>query len=281
MADPSRAEPIGSISQADPSLAVRPYVVKLGGALLDDAALVETIWTAIGALREQAPIVVVHGGGKQATALAHRLGHEPRIVQGRRVTSDLDLDLVQWTMRGGVNGTLAAAAVRHGIPAAGISGIDGGTLRVHKRPPWQVNGETVDFGWVGDVDGVEPHLLQCLIRGGFVPIVAPLGVDTNGQVYNVNADTVALALAEALNASRFLLVTDRGGVQRDLDRPDSVLASCDPTTYERGLAEGWIAGGMRVKLKVAFDALEAGIPDVRIVGAHDLTAQNHCTRVVA
>lgn len=258
-----------------------PTLIKLGGTLLSDETLLDAIWAAVDALRHDAPVLIVHGGGKQATALAHRLGHEPRIVQGRRVTTDLDLNIVQWTMRGELNTHLAAAAHRHGIPAVGICGVDGGTLRVHKRPPWPINGDLVDFGWVGDVDGVRPDLLRHLLVGGLVPIVAPLGVDADGQIYNVNADTVALALAEALGASHFLLVTDRGGVQRDLTRPDSLLPTCDAATYQTGLDEGWIEGGMRVKLKVAFEALDAGIPDVLIVGAEDLLTRRHCTRIVA
>ncbi len=257
-----------------------PTLLKLGGTLLADEALLDAIWTAVATLRHEGPVLIVHGGGQQATALAHRLGHQPRIVRGRRVTSDLDLQIVQWTMRGELNSHLAAVAGRYGIPAVGLCGVDGGTLQVHRRPPWSVDGETVDFGWVGDVDGVRPDLLRHLLAGGFVPVVAPLGVDADGHIYNVNADTVALALARALGAATLLLVTDRSGVQRDLARPDSLLPTIDPATYEAGVAEGWIEGGMQVKLKVAFDALDAGIPDVRIVGAHDLLARRHGTRIV-
>ena len=257
-----------------------PIVVKLGGALLDAPDGLEALWQGMRALHEAAPVVIVHGGGKQATEVAHRLGHEPRIVHGRRVTSDLDLEIVQWALRGQLNVQLVAQAARAGLSAVGLSGADGGLLRVRRRPPWHLDGEKVDFGWVGDVEHVEPALLSRLLDGGFVPVVAPLGIDAEGLVYNVNADTVAHAIAAALDASQLLLVTASGGVQRGADDADALLAECDVQAYERGLADGWISGGMRVKLHVAFEALRAGVDEVFILAPDDLVARKAATRVV-
>jgi acetylglutamate kinase len=203
-------------------------VVKLGGALLDDAALLADLWRQVGEMTATGqPVVVVHGGGRQATELAARLGHTPRILHGRRVTTDLDLDIARWAFRGALNTSLVAAAHREGVRAAGLSGVDGGTLRVHRRPPREVDGETVDFGWVGDVDGADATLLHVLLAAGVVPVVAPLGVDAEGLVYNVNADTVAVALAEALGADRLVFVAEAGGLRRDPRDPASRIAACD------------------------------------------------------
>src|SRR5690606_14654940 len=146
-----------------------------------------------------------------------------------------------------------------------ISGVDGATVQVDRRPPWRIDGEEVDFGWVGDVREVSPLLLQTLLDGGFVPVVAPVAVDSSGQTYNVNADTVAQGIARALSADRFLLVTESGGVRRHADEPDSLLTQVTRAAYEQGCADGWIAGGMIVKLRVAFDALSSGVRDVLIV----------------
>ena len=261
-------------------MSTRPIVVKIGGALLEAPETLDAFWEGIAGLRQQAPVVVVHGGGPQATALARRLGHEPRIVQGRRVTTELDLQILQWALRGELNLRLVAAALQHGLPAVGLAAADGGTLRVRRRPPWTIEGETVDFGFVGDVERVEPALLRHLLEGGYVPVVAPLGIDDEGQLYNVNADTVACALAEALQAHTFLLVTETGGVRRNPDDPASLLPCCDRATFEAGLRDGWIGGGMRVKLEVAFQARGRGIPEVYILAPDDLLTRSRATSVV-
>jgi len=257
-----------------------PIVLKIGGALLSDAATIDTFWRGVVALRKDAPVVVVHGGGPQATAMARRLGHEPRIVHGRRVTNDLDLDIIRWAIRGELNTKLVAAAGKAGIPAIGLSGADAGIVRVSRRPPWHIDGETVDFGWVGDIDHIEPAALRTMVAGGLVPVMGPLGIDATGQVYNVNADTIAQAVAAALGARAFMLVTEAGCVRRDAADPATRLAVCDHAAYETGLAKGWITGGMRVKLKVAFDALQAGITNVFICSPEHLNDATNATRVV-
>lgn len=245
----------------------RPHfatVVKLGGALLADPAALAAVWSGVATLCSAGPIVVVHGGGPQATDLARRLGHEPRFVAGRRVTTDLDLDIALWTMRGALNARLVASARATGLPAVGLSGVDGGLVTVERRPPKMVDGTTVDFGHVGDVTGSDPAVLEALIGAGFIPIIAPLCADGAGHVYNVNADTVALTLAEAAWADTLLFVAESGGVFRDPADPSSRLAGLDVRGFEAGVAEGWIAGGMRPKLEVGFEARRYGVPHVRI-----------------
>ncbi len=257
-----------------------PIVIKIGGAVLEDRESLPKFWRHVQQLSETTPVVLVHGGGTQATTLARRLGHEPRIIQGRRVTTDLDLDIVKWTLRGAVNAELVAQASLQGLRAVGVSGADGGLLRVYKRPPWEIDGQAVDFGWVGEIDQVDTSLLNGLLSAGFLPLVAPLGLDAEGHLYNVNADTVALALAAALHASHLFLVTASGGVRRSTDVHGTLLHLCSQETYKEGLAAGWIQGGMGVKLYVAFKALHAGIRDVFILPPDDLLTRSAATRVV-
>jgi acetylglutamate kinase len=254
-------------------------VLKIGGSLIEDPAAMATFWSSVGTLRAQMPVVVVHGGGPQATELARRLGHEPEIVNGRRVTTDLDLQIMQWTVRGELNSRLAAMADRAGLTAVGLCGADGSWLRVTRRPPWPVDGRTVDFGWVGDVQEVRPAFLLALLATGATPILAPLGVDAAGFLYNVNADTVAAAVARALEASLFALITDSGGVRRDAGDPATVIPELEVAGFEKGAEEGWISRGMLVKLSVAFDARKAGIPDVWILAPDDLTTRTRGTRI--
>lgn len=260
---------------------MRPLtLVKVGGALLGAGDERDALWRGLACLLTEGPVVVVHGGGPQSTALARRLGHEPRMVAGRRVTTDLDLDVAAYTLRGLTNATLVAAATAAGIPAVGLSALDGHLVTAARRPPRDIDGETVDFGHVGDVVGVDARLVRLLLSDGFLPVVASLATDGAGHLLNVNADTIARELAVALAATRFLLVTETGGVRRDAADPASHLATLDRATADAGVADGWISSGMRPKIDVAFDALGAGIPHVAIVGPHDLATPERGTQVL-
>ncbi|MEL6616797.1 MAG: acetylglutamate kinase, partial [Bacteroidota bacterium] len=190
-------------------------VLKIGGAIAASPEALDRLWREVRAL--PGPVVLVHGGGPQATALARRLGHEPRIVAGRRVTSDLDLDVALYTMRGAVNARLVASAQASGVRAVGISGADGGLVQVVRRPPREVDGEMVDFGHVGDVTAADPALPLALLDAGFTPIVASVCSDGAGALYNVNADTVAMEITIALSAARLVMVAEASGVRRDPD----------------------------------------------------------------
>lgn len=258
-----------------------PIVVKIGGSLIEDGKDMAALWQGLVSLREQAPVVLVHGGGKQMSDMADRLDHSPRRVQGRRVTTDLDLEIAQWTMSGTLNTQLVAQAKAQGLTAVGLSGADAGQVQVSKRPPWTVNGETVDFGWVGDIDTVDPTLIESLFAKNVIPIVAPLGVDEEGQLYNVNADTVASVLAQAVDARQLLFVTGTGGVRRDPADPASHLDTCDAKTFETGVEEGWIEGGMRVKIETALEALGKGVQRAVVCAPDDLLSQSRATVVVS
>ncbi len=257
-----------------------PTVIKISGSLLDEPDALAELWHGVRTLRAEGPVVLVHGGGKQMTALAERLGHTPERVQGRRVTTDLDLKIAQWALRGTLNTKLVSQAQQHDLTAVGVSGADARLVRVSKRPTWDINGRTVDFGWVGDIEHVDPSLLSGLLDRALVPVVAPLGIDDEGQVYNVNADTVACALAEALRAERLLFVTGAGAVRRDADEPTSRLDTCGPVAAKQGVADGWIEGGMRVKVETALDALDGPIGEVHICGPDDLLSRSQATEVV-
>lgn len=239
-------------------------VVKIGGAITADAVALGHVWTGVSELRRRGPVVVVHGGGAQSTALARRLGHEPRFVAGRRVTTDLDLDVALWTMRGELNARLVAGALASVLPAVGLSGVDGGLVAVTRRPAREVDGENVDFGHVGDVVGCNPGVLTALLEAGFVPVVAPLCADAAGALYNVNADSVALAIAEGLGANALVLIAEAGGVLRDHRDPDTRIAFLDGATFDAGVRGGWIAGGMRPKLEAGFRAIARGVSEVRV-----------------
>lgn len=227
-----------------------------------------SVWTSIKQLlADGVRVIMVHGGGPQATAMATRLGHTSKMVQGRRVTTELDLSIMQWSLRGELNTALSAQAVKHGIVAAGISGVDGATVVATKRPPRLMGDELVDFGFVGDVVEIRPQLIQALLDGGIVPILGAMSVDTSGQVFNLNADTIAVEIAKTFSADRLLMVTESGGLRHNVDDPDSHINTCNTELYEQGITEGWVGGGMIVKVKTALDAARAGVKHVEMVGA--------------
>ena len=255
-------------------------VIKIGGALLGNAARMTAFWQQVQRLNEDMQVIVVHGGGPQATAMARTLGHEPTMIEGRRQTGDLDLSIMHWALCGELNTQLVAQASAIGLPAVGIKGIDGQTVRVHKRPLWTIGGKEVDFGWVGDIDAINTNLLTLLLSNNYLPIVTPLGIDKQGQTYNVNADTIAQSIATALKAHLFCMVAASGGVRQDPKDRDSHLFAIDAATYTSGKEKGWIQGGMIVKLKVAFDALESGVMEVYITQPEDVYERQDGTRIM-
>ena len=256
-----------------------PTVVKLGGAILADDAAVADVWAGVAAMA--GPVVVVHGGGPQQTDVARRLGHAPRFVAGRRVTGEADLQIATWVLRGETNARLVASGVAAGVAAVGVSGADGPSVVVRRRPPVLVDGATVDFGHVGDVVRVEPRLVQTLAAAGFVAVVAPLCTDAAGGLFNVNADTVAMELAVGLGAARLVFVAAAGGVFRDLADHASRIDRLEAPDADAGVAAGWIADGMRPKLAAGFAALRRGVPDVRIAAPNALADGAAGTRLVA
>lgn len=252
-----------------------PVVIKIGGAVLNDLS---SFWKQLKAM--DSPLVIVHGGGIQSTRLARQLGHTPTIIQGRRVTGDLDLQIAEWTLRGAVNTHIVAEANIHGLKAVGFSGVDGAMIKVRKREPWQIEGGEINFGWVGEIISIDTTLINITSELGWTSVIAPLGMDHSGQRFNVNADTVACELAGCLGAKELLLVTDAGGVLRNLSDPTSRLPICSAADQKEGIEQGWIKGGMSVKLHTARKALARGVSSVWILRADDLLHRKNATSII-
>jgi len=252
-----------------------PVVIKIGGAILDNLTL---FWNQVKMI--ESPVVIVHGGGAQSTSLAKLLGHTPKIIEGRRVTDILDLKIAEWVMRGAVNVQLTAEANAHGIRAIGLSGVDGGMIKARRREPWIIDGKKVDFGWVGEIVSIDTNLIKDISDAGYTLIIAPLGVDHTGQRYNVNADTVACTLAECIDADELLLVTDTGGVRKNVQDATSLLRTCSASDEIAGTEQGWISGGMLVKLQMAREALKKGVPNIFILGVDDLLDKQNATAII-
>ena len=239
-------------------------VVKCGGQVLDDPALLQSFCRDFAALK--GPKLLVHGGGALAGRFQQALGMEPVRYEGRRVTDDATLQVVTMVYAGWCNKQLVALLQAAGCNAVGLSGCDGSVITASRRAPKTLSdGRVVDFGWVGDVAprSVDAGFLLRLLEGGYTPVLSAINHDGKGQLLNTNADTVAASVAAALGAA---LVTcfEQPGVLADMDRPSSVIPFIDRESYAKLKAEGVVSGGMIPKLDQAFDALDNGVVQVRI-----------------
>jgi acetylglutamate kinase len=210
-------------------------------------------------------IVLVHGGGPQATNLSKRLGLEPKLVEGRRVTDEETLAVAKMVFAGQINVDILSALRSQGVRAVGLSGVDGDILEARRRPPTEmrdaVSGRTtlVDFGHVGDVTEVDTHLLRLLVENGYVPVVASLASDDDGNILNINADTVASVLAQDLAAAKLIYLTNVPGILADPKDPGSLITRLTAADAEKAIADGLVTGGMVPKVRTLIQALRGGV----------------------
>ncbi|MGH7703787.1 MAG: acetylglutamate kinase [Gemmatimonadales bacterium] len=250
------------------------FVVKLGGEVLGEATVLDQVAGQLALLSSLSiRLVVVHGGGPQASAVSRRLGQEPQMVAGRRVTDDGALEVAKMVYSGILNVDLLSALRSHEVQAVGLSGVDADLLTAHRRPPVEVLDDggvsrTVDFGHVGDIDRVDARVLTTLLEARFVPVVASLAGDEDGRVYNVNADTVAEALAVALRAQKLIFLTGAPGVLRDRNDPSTLVTFADPDDLAGLVASGALSGGMRPKVEACIRAATDGVERTHIIGGH-------------
>jgi acetylglutamate kinase len=249
----------------------RVFVVKIGGALCGDPVMLGEIANQISIFRELGiKVVLVHGGGPQTTALSSRLGIETQFVDGRRITDAKTLEIAVMTMNGTINTAILAACRAAGLPAVGVSGIDGGLIRARRRPPrTKVAGDertTIDFGEVGDVVAVDVSVLHRLLDSGFTPVVSPIVADDGGGVLNMNADTVASTLARELLADKLVFVQEAPGILEDKNDPTSLVSYTDVRGLNGLIERGAIDAGMLPKANAAKEALYGGVKRVHVVG---------------
>lgn len=210
--------------------------------------------------------VVVHGGGPQVDDMLNKLGQVSQRIDGLRVTDKDTMDVVQMVLGGSVNSMITSLINHHGGQAVGLNGKDANLLlssklKVHKEDE-NGNLSFIDLGFVGDVVGVNTKLLHLLIDSQFIPVIAPIGVDKDGNSYNINADSVAAAIAKALHAKRLLLLTNIAGV---MDKQGNIITSLTPTDVDALIKDGTISGGMIPKIQGAVDVVRAGLNNITIV----------------
>ncbi len=244
------------------------FVIKYGGNAMIDETLKHSFAQDVVLLRFIGiNPVIVHGGGPQIGTTMERMGKKPTFVSGQRVTDEETMDIVEMVLGGKVNKEIVNLINQTGGRAVGLTGKDGGLIQAKKlkmTTKSEETGETeiIDIGLVGEVTEVRPGALEALDKGGFIPVIAPVGVGAHGETYNINADLVAGAVAGALKAEKLILLTDQTGI---LDKDKNLISSLNKKKVESMVKAGTVSGGMLPKTKSCFDALEAGCAKVHII----------------
>ena len=247
----------------------KTFVIKAGGGVFGDPEATRALIEQIAILHYfGVRVVFVHGGGPQLTELTEQLGVPTRMVQGRRVTDQQSIDVTSMVLNGLINTRILAMCREVNINAVGVSGVDAGLIRAHKRPPVKMigdSGEMIDYGFVGDIDLVDADVLKKLLDNGLMPVVSPLSADDNGVLLNINADTVASAIGAALAAEKLILCTGAPGILENVADPSSLISYTDLRGLKRLRDEGKIVDGMLPKAKAIEDAVRGGVRRVHVI----------------
>jgi acetylglutamate kinase len=265
-----RAIVVSALKHAAPYIRLfkgKVFVLKAGGEVFADQSTTTALMEQVGILHQVGiRVVLIHGGGPQSTELATALGVDTTFVDGRRVTDGASLDVAMMVLNGQINTRVLASCRDLQIPAVGISGVDAGLIRAHKRPPVDRAGDTpLDYGFVGDIDSVDADILRKQLDNGLMPVVSPLSCDESGTLLNINADTVAAAIAAELNAEKLVLMTGAPGVLENVSDPHSLISYIDRKHLDKLRDDGKLADGMLPKAAAIDSALANGVQRVHVI----------------
>ncbi|HUE81496.1 MAG TPA: acetylglutamate kinase [Pyrinomonadaceae bacterium] len=248
------------------------FVVKFSGKATEEHSNLISLAEELALLHQVGiRLCVVHGGGKQLSDLALKMGVQQRIIDGRRVTDDATLEMAKMIFAGKINTDILAALRNRGIEAVGLSGVDGNIVHAARRPPSEILDratgarEHIDFGHVGDVVKINTRLLTVLLDHGYLPVVSSLGADIEGTVFNINADTIAAEIAIQLRAEKLILLSDVDGLYLRAGEPGTKLSRLTADEVDALIAEGTATGGMIPKLQNITAILRRGVHSAHII----------------
>jgi acetylglutamate kinase len=257
----------------------KTFVVKVSGKVTEDKANLAALAEELALLHQVGiRVCVVHGGGKQLSDLAAKLGVAQTVIEGRRVTDDDTLELAKMIFRGKINTEILSQFRRRGINAVGLSGVDGGVVKAVRRPPRDVvdretgETETVDFGHVGDVVDINTDLLVHLLDAGYLPVISSLGADDDGHIFNINADTIAVEIAVSLGAEKLILLTDVNGIYLKEGDETTKLSSLSTDDARTMVRSGAASGGMVPKLENLISLLDRGVASAHVISGRTRNA---------
>lgn len=253
----------------------KTFVVKFSGKVTEERDHLISLCEELALLHQVGiRICVIHGGGKQLSELAKKLGIEQTIIEGRRVTDDDTLEMAKMIFAGKINTDILAALRHRGIHAVGLSGVDGNIVHAERRPPKEVvdrktgASTEVDFGHVGDILEIDARLLTVLLDQDYLPVVSSLGADSEGKVFNINADTIASEIAIQLKAEKLVLLSDVDGIYLKAGEPQTKLSRLSAAEAEQLVADGSATGGMIPKLQNILSLLRRGVKSAHIINGN-------------
>lgn len=255
----------------------KTVVIKYGGHAMLDQDLKESVMLDILLLHSVGiRPVVVHGGGPEINTMLNKVGKESQFIRGLRVTDEETMEIAAMVLVGKLNTEIVSLLNHFGGRAVGLSGKDAQLLQAVKKPlkvqNQQGEYEEVDLGFVGEIEQVSPGIIESLLDQGYIPVISPLAGGVDGESYNINADTAAGKIAEALGADKFLLLTDVRGVLKDVKNPDSLISVIKQEEVPELLKAGILMGGMIPKVECALEALDGGVGSVHILDGRILHA---------
>jgi acetylglutamate kinase len=242
------------------------FVIKASGGVFGDPVATRALLEQVAILQNVGiRVIIVHGGGAQLSEVQQSMGIEPQMVAGRRVTDAKSIEVTSMVLNGLVNTQILGICRELGIKAVGVSGVAAGLIQAHKRAPVQVDGATVDYGFVGDIDLVDAKVLQQLLDDHVMPVVSPVSADSAGTLLNINADTVAAAIGASLKAEKLMICAGPPGIMESLDDPHSLVSFTDLAGLQKLRDRGCLADGMLPKAKAIEDAIKGGVHRVHII----------------
>jgi acetylglutamate kinase len=243
------------------------FVIKVGGELFTDKVLTRKLIEQIAILQQLGiRIILIHGGGIQSTQMASSLGIEAQFVEGRRITDAKSIEIATMILNGKINTQILAVAREFDLNAIGMSGIDAGLINAHRREALKTkDNKLIDYGFVGDIDSINTDLLEKQLSANLIPVISPLTCDKNGVILNINADTVAAAIAAAIGAEKLILISSAPGILEDRDDNASLISYLDLEKLKKLIDEQKITDGMLPKSTAINYALERGVARVHII----------------
>ncbi len=243
-------------------------VVKIGGSMMENDSIIQSVLDDLILMKYVGiKVVLIHGGGKQISELSREKGIEPEFIDGLRITDKDSIEIVKMVLIGSINTKIVSFLNKHGNIAIGISGNDSSFIKCHKKE-YKKDGKSIDLGFVGEIESINSEFLKNILDSNYIPVIATLGVDSPGNIYNINADTCAAEIAISLNAKKMILLTDVDGIMKSAKDGNKLISKLTVSQCQKMIESGLISSGMIPKVMACVDALKSGAERTHILNGN-------------